>query len=93
MAKEVGNEIGAVDGVKLQPFAMLEVTTLGERLELRRSLTRAIGSIHKETRAAFLVALERHRGAGAREGYNRGLSAGGGGVGVGSAEGDFRAAV
>ncbi len=58
MAKEVGNEIGAVDGVKLQPFAMLEVTTLGERLELRRSLTRAIGSIHKETRAAFVVALD-----------------------------------
>ena len=49
----VGNGLGAVNEVRVPAFAMLEARMVGERLEMRRSLTRAVGSVYKETGAAF----------------------------------------
>ena len=53
----VGNGLGAVNEVRLPPFAMLEATTAGERVEMRRSLTRAAGRVCEETGAAFWARL------------------------------------
>jgi hypothetical protein len=59
--KEAGLDVwkgrGLVNEVRLPPFAMLEVTTVGERLEMRRALTRAVGKVYEETGEAFWARL------------------------------------
>ena len=65
----VGNGLGAVNEVRLPAFAMLEARMVGERLEMRRSLTRAVGSVYKETGAAFWARVGGLGGEGAREAW------------------------